>query len=184
MSTRGIESGPVEPTDGKGRPTPKRREAERRRRQPVTAPATRREAYKSARARARAERAQARAALRSGDERHLPARDAGPVKRYVRDVVDARRNAGNYLIWVAFAVVAFGYVRVPAVQYVILAAYPVILIWVVLDAVLLVRLVTRRVRARFPDAELRGLGGYALLRSFQIRRMRLPPPKVRIGERV
>ena len=33
----------------------------------------------------------------AGDESGLPARDAGPVKRFVRDYVDGRRAAGGVL---------------------------------------------------------------------------------------
>jgi len=62
----------------KGRPTPKRREAEKGRRRAVTAPATRKEAYKAQRERARGERNQQMAALKAGDERNLPVRDRGP----------------------------------------------------------------------------------------------------------
>ena len=33
--------------------------------------------------------------MRTGDERYLPARDKGPVKRYIRDYVDARFSLGE-----------------------------------------------------------------------------------------
>ena len=31
-----------------------------------------------------------RAAMRTGDDRYLPERDRGPVKRFIRDYVDSR----------------------------------------------------------------------------------------------
>jgi hypothetical protein len=140
------------------------------------------------RARQREARVSYREALRTGDERHLPPRDQGPVKRYVRDVVDARRNAGNYLLWVALAVVVVGWAvnLVPSlfVRTVVALAYPLVLVWVVVDAVLLARTVKRKVRERFPNEPTRGLASYAVTRSFQMRRLRLPPARVKVGDRV
>jgi hypothetical protein len=60
---------------GKGRATPKRREAERGRRRAITAPRDRKEAYRQSRERSRAERSKQMEALKAGDERHLPPRD-------------------------------------------------------------------------------------------------------------
>lgn len=176
---------PSEKSTGKGRPTPKRSEAERRRRVPVTAPKTRKEAAAYQKAQQRETRNTHRSALRSGDERNLPPRDAGPVRRYVRDLVDARRNAGNYVLFVAFVIVLAGIVggRIPAVAVVLAYVYPALLLWIIVDMYLLVRIVRRKVRLAFPDTDTRGLGGYAAMRAFQIRRLRLPPPKVKLGEK-
>src|SRR4051812_37129839 len=85
---------PGQPTDkagttaatGKGRPTPKRRDAEKRRTGPVAPPPTnRREAARRMRAETKERRTLARQALRTGDERYLPARDQGPERRLVRN---------------------------------------------------------------------------------------------------
>ena len=51
------------------------------------------------------ERMRQRAALETGDERGLPARDKGPQKRWVRDYVDARTGIGEWLMPVVFAYV-------------------------------------------------------------------------------
>src|SRR4051794_19308553 len=87
-------------TQSKGRPTPKRSEAEKRRRQPITAPKSRKEAYRRQRERVSQDRAKARAGLARGDDKYLPKRDQGPVRRLARDYVDARRTLGSYLMWV------------------------------------------------------------------------------------
>ena len=60
---------------GKGRATPKRREAEKGRRRAITAPKDRKQAYREARERSREERKRSMQALRTGDESHLPPRD-------------------------------------------------------------------------------------------------------------
>ena len=43
-------------------------------------------------------------ALRAGDERHLPARDRGPVKKYARDLVDARRSVAEFFLPLALLI--------------------------------------------------------------------------------
>jgi hypothetical protein len=98
---------------GKGRPTPKRSEAQKRRGGPVPPPpATRREAAK----RLRAERA----ADRKGGSRRVDtgrqlARDAGPVRALVRDVVDGRRNLAIVMLPVALLLVVAQMVATAAI---------------------------------------------------------------------
>ena len=84
----------------KGRPTPKRSEAERRRRQPVAAqPADR----KAAGAKRRADYQRKRAAARRGEEWALRPADRGPVRALARDYVDSRRLiVSEYVLFVAF----------------------------------------------------------------------------------
>ena len=75
---------------GKGRPTPTRKEAEAAARARAKVPRTRKEQMAAQRA-ARGETSQKmRQAMKTGDERYLPARDRGPVRRFLRDYVDAR----------------------------------------------------------------------------------------------
>ncbi|GAA3024060.1 hypothetical protein JOE64_001134 [Microbacterium dextranolyticum] len=72
---------------GKHRPTPSRAEQEAARKRPLVADT------KEARARAKAElaaqREKARVGMANGDERYLPARDKGPQRKFVRDLVDS-----------------------------------------------------------------------------------------------
>ena len=71
-------------TAGKGRPTPKRSESERRRR-PYTAPGDRKEANRQYRDRQRQERTRRQQGLQRGEQWALPPRDRGPVKALARD---------------------------------------------------------------------------------------------------
>ena len=41
---------------------------------------------------------EARAAYMRGDQNALPARDKGPVKKFVRDYVDSKRSIGEYFL--------------------------------------------------------------------------------------
>jgi hypothetical protein len=167
---------------GKGRPTPKRREAERLRRQRSTAPRDRKEALRQARQRNRQERARTRAALVSGDERNLPARDRGPVRRLVRDIVDGRRTVAEFFLYIAFTVLLLSFVRVPVIQIAGTMLWLVSMLLIVADSFLIARRVRREIAERYPGENAKGAVTYALLRSMQIRRLRLPPPRVRPGQ--
>src|SRR3954469_11601026 len=94
---------------GKGRPTPKRRDAQKRRRGPV--PTDKKEAAAQRRAQARESRQLQRQALLSGDERHLPARDAGPARRLARDLVDSRFSIGQIFFVLVLVALLTSFVR-------------------------------------------------------------------------
>lgn len=181
------------PADGrKGRPTPKRRDAQARRRGPVAPPpTTQREAYKRSKAtggtkqdrkRASAER---RERMMAGDDRYVLARDRGPVKALARDVVDARRNLIGLFMPLALLVV-LSYVVAPQVQATISVAMLVMLVFMVAEGVFLARLVTKRVHERYPE-ETAGavkLGWYSFVRASQLRRLRAPRPRVKPGDAI
>ncbi len=183
----GTDSGPPgHSRSGKGRPTPKRRDVQKRRGGPLQAPpANRREAYARTRAGQRERRTQVKQAGRTGDTRNLMPRDAGPVRRLVRDIVDARRNIAT--IFIPLAVLTFAATAIHNRQLQAVGAamfYSAFLIMIV-DSVLLTRKVRRTVAERFPDeAKQRGLAFYAISRSTVIRRLRMPKPQVRPGAKV
>jgi hypothetical protein len=54
---------------------------------------------------------------------------------------------------------------------------------IVLDSVFLVVKLRRGLARTFPDENTRGVVPYALMRSMQIRRFRLPPPRLRGSRR-
>ncbi|MEO3823430.1 DUF3043 domain-containing protein [Actinomadura sp. B10D3] len=168
---------------GKGRPTPKRRDAEKLRRQPITAPASRKEAYKKVRERQAAERAKAREGMAKGDERHLLKRDRGPVRRLARNYVDSRRTVGSYLMYAMFAMVLLSMLPIPAARLLVLFAPPLLLVVVFAEGFLLSRGIKRLAAERYPSEDTKGIGMYAAMRAMQIRRLRIPNPQVRIGEK-
>ncbi|QKG26440.1 DUF3043 domain-containing protein [Actinomadura verrucosospora] len=168
---------------GKGRPTPKRSESEKRRRQPITAPATRKEAYKKVRERQSTERERARAGMARGEEKYLLKRDKGPVRRLARNYVDARRTVGSYLMYAMFAIVLLSLLPIPAAKLLVLFAPPLLLVVVFGEGLLLSRGVKKLAAERHPDEDSRGVGLYAAMRAMQIRRLRVPGPQVKIGEK-
>lgn len=176
-------------TPSKGRPTPKRREAEKRRRQPITAPKSRREAYRRVRQRnaqdrerTSQDRARARAGMARGEDKYLPKRDQGPVRRLARDYVDSRRTIGSYLMWVLLASLLLNVVPIVILRVLSFFVPPLLLVIVAVEGVLISRRVSRLAAERFPDEERRGLGFYAAMRAMQIRRWRIPQPQVKLGD--
>lgn len=173
---------------GKGRPTPSRREAEGRKRGPAPPPPrTQREALRRTRG-SKEERRNAAADRRermlAGDEKYLLARDRGPVKAYVRDLVDSRRHLAGAFMPLALLVIVVIVVPAPAVQQYVSLVSMAMLIAIIVEGVVLGRTVNRRVRERFPDTSESGtsLGFYAMTRATQLRRLRVPKPRVDRGD--
>ena len=171
----------------KNRPTPSRREQETARKRPLV-PKDRKAAAGQSREASRLARAKQRAALLSGEESALPARDKGPVKRFIRDSVDARRNIGEFMLPVMVVVLALTFV--PAIfksaaswatLIVVTLVYALVVVGV-LDTFLMWRRTKANVVAKFGQAPPRGSAMYAVMRAFQMRRSRLPRPQVdRVG---
>ena len=187
-------------TPGKGRPTPKRRDAQGRRTGPVAPPPTtraearaRRKAEKSKlskdeRKELRAERSKIRTEQRekmmSGDEKYMIARDRGPVRAYTRDLVDSRRNFAG--LFMPFAVVLIVAMMMPAFAFYINFLMLAFVLFMLVDSYILGRMVNKRVRERFPESTDGGLrlGFYAFTRAMQLRMMRAPRPRVTVGDEV
>ncbi|ORB66268.1 DUF3043 domain-containing protein [Mycolicibacterium tusciae] len=193
------ESGTTAP---KGRPTPKRSEATRKRGPVAPAPMTAAEARKrrkEARTKLskeerkaekltrRADMAQRREKMMAGDDAYLLPRDKGPVRRYVRDIVDSRRNVLGLFMPAALALI-FVMLSVPSVQVqqMVSPAMLVLVLIMVIDGFILGRKANRLVDAKFPENTESGwkLGFYAASRASQLRRMRAPRPQVERGASV
>lgn len=171
------------PVSGKGRPTPKRRDQQRRHAGPVAPPpATRKEAAKRVRAQGAEKRKAVRAGTRAGDESAMMARDRGPVRRLVRDLVDSRRHVGVLLLPATFLPVLANLTSSIQVRAFATSLWLAAVLATVFDMVVTGLVVRRRIRADFPaEAKTRGHVGYALIRTAQFRRFRVPPPQVRPG---
>jgi len=165
------------PGDGKGRATPKRKDAEAANKRPLV-PTDRRSAGRDAKSQQREARARQYQAMKAGDERYLPAKDKGPVRRYVRDHVDARWNIAEYFLPIAlvfFVVMIVTTGRDALISFVILAALYALVLIAVVDAVIMWFGLKKRLRAKFGEVP-KGTAFYAVLRAFQLRRSRMPKP--------
>lgn len=169
-------------TSGKGRPTPKRAEAEAARRKNAKVPRDAKAARKAMRERANAERLQQRAALYSGDERHLPARDQGPIRKDIRKYIDSRLSSGEVFLPVAFLVMIAAFVQNKTVILIVNTVWSVMLIVVILDGIWVALQVSKLVKRQYPQSARRGSHiGYGVVRSMTMRLMRLPKPMYAIG---
>jgi hypothetical protein len=164
---------------GKGRPTPKRNEAQGRRQgPPPPPPTTRKEAYRRMRSSQAANRGTARAAAARGDENYLPARDRGPVRRLVRNIVDSRRNVGSlFLLIAALAVVSF-FVRNAYVQTYTSLLLMVFFLFFIADSFVLSRRIKKELAEKLPKENPKGAVWYGVSRSTMIRRWRFPKAEV------
>ncbi len=186
-------------TPGKGRPTPKRREAEAKKRGPVApAPLTSKEARarrkanrgnkeerKAAAAERRAESANRRARMLAGEEKYLLPRDKGPVRAYTRDLVDSRRNLVGLFMPLALVLIMAMFLS-PVIQNYVTLAMLVMMLFMAGEGYFLGRMINNKVRERYPDSVDGGfkLGWYAFVRASQIRKMRAPAPRVKPGDAV
>jgi len=166
--------------------TPKRTNAQRRH-DTAQAPANRREAYKQMRERQKVERAEASAGMRAGDERYLLARDRGPERALVRNIVDAKRTAGTWFF--AGAIIVFigsTGAMPPVVQLAANLLWAILAIAVIVDSILIARKVKKLVSERFPGTKQRmgSLYLYGIMRGLTFRRMRVPKPQVELGDKV
>ncbi|GAB7063439.1 DUF3043 domain-containing protein [Streptomyces mexicanus] len=178
-----ISKQPRDPQAPKGRPTPKRSEAQAQRRSVANTPTSRKEAAKRQREERRIQLERQRQALASGDERYLPARDKGPVRKYARDFIDSRFNIAEFFLPMAVVILVLSMVRVGYLQNVALLLWLVVIVLIVLDSAVSGFRLKKRLSERFPDQNKKGAVAYALMRSLQMRRLRLPKPQVKRGER-
>jgi hypothetical protein len=188
-------------TAPKGRPTPKRSEAARKRGPVAPAPLTASEARKrrkelggpklskeersAEKVQRRADMADRRERMMAGENGYLLPRDQGPVRRLARDVVDSRRNVLGLFMPAALGMV-FVMLSIPslAVQQAVTPGMLVLIVVMAIDGFFVGRRVNKAVDAKFPDNTESGwkLGLYAASRASQLRRMRAPRPQVKRGE--
>jgi len=166
-----------------GQKTPKRVVAGRRVPDP---PATnRREAAKRLRDKQRQERVEAREGMAAGDERFLLARDKGPVRKLVRDIVDSRRTIGTFFFGTTFLVMLVGFNRNlnPSIYFAANALFGVMAVATAIDSFLISRTIKRLVKERFPASteKLGRLYFYAIMRAISFRFIRNPKPQVKVG---
>ena len=134
----------------------------------------------------RRERTEALQGMRQGDERYLMARDRGPERRLVRDIVDSRRNIGSYFILGALIVLVGSITKIGLVVLVSNILWFLLAFLMVIDSILIARRVKKLVRERFPktDQRIGSLQFYGIMRALQFRRFRTPNPQVKTGDKV
>ena len=165
-------------SDKKGKPTPKRKEAQAKLKISPLSPTASKEAKKTLKAQARVRRLEARAAYMRGEESALPVKDKGPARRFVRNYVDERKSVTEYFLVFIMFILFLTVIPSPAVQLGAIVLMYSAMIWVAIDGFLLSRRVKKLVAEKFPDQPTKGLGLYGWMRSTQLRRLRAPSPQV------
>ncbi len=164
----------------KGRPTPKRRESEAANRRPLVV-TDRKLARDSDKVRRKEAVALQRQAMVTGDDAHLPKRDKGPERRYIRDYIDARWSVGELMLPIMLIVLALSMLGQRWQLLVFFLVYGLVLV-AIIDAFFMWRRIKAKLAAKFGPGKVPP-GGlmYAMMRSFQIRPTRMPKPQVKRG---
>ncbi|MBO9520696.1 MAG: DUF3043 domain-containing protein [Nocardioidaceae bacterium] len=171
---------------GKGRPTPTRKEAQAASKERARAGMDKKGAQKLLRERRAENNKKMREGMKSGDERYLPPRDQGPVKRFIRNWVDSRITFTEFLLPILIVIMVLMSVGKPGSSTQSVAS----LLWSASILLLLVDIVytrfrlRRALRARFPGEDLKGTTFYAFIRILQIRPLRMPKTQVKIGQKL
>jgi hypothetical protein len=171
---------PEPATGGKGRPTPTRKEAEAAARERARAGMDKKAAQKLLREKRADSNRRMREGMKAGEEKFLPARDQGPVRRYVRDWVDSRISVAEFLLPLLVLIMilqAAGSKMQSFSNGLWLATIMLLLV----DTIWIRFRLRRDLKARFPEENLRGTTFYAFVRMLQLRFMRLPKPNVKVG---
>lgn len=167
---------------GKGKPTPTRKEAEAAAKARAKAPRNRREAAAYQRQHRTESSKKIRQAMKDGDERYFLPRDKGPVRRFIRDYVDARFSFLEIMIPVMVVTLVLGYsgnAQLASVgNFVLIGMF----LLIVVDIVTLRFRLRRELAKRFPEEPTKGTTYYAITRAMQMKFMRLPKPQVKIGD--
>ena len=147
-------------------------------------PRTRKEMCSSSGRRKTESSQQVRAAMKSGDERYFLPRDKGPVRRFIRDFVDSRFSFVELMIPLLILTMVLGYsgnARLATIGNTLLFGT---LLLVVIDLLLLRFRLAQAARRAVPRRALKGTTYYAVTRSLQMKFMRLPKAKVKIGQQL
>jgi hypothetical protein len=165
-------------SDKKGKPTPKRKEAQAKLKQSSLAPGASKEAKRALKEQSRKRRMEARAAYMRGEESALPIRDRGPARRFVRNYIDERKSVTEYFLIIIMVVLFLTLIPIPAVQLTAVVVMYSSMIFITLDGIFLSRRIKKIVREKFPNESTRGIGLYGWMRATQLRRLRAPAPQV------
>ena len=166
----------------KGRATPRRRDQEAANRRPLVI-TDRKVARDTDKLRRKEALALQRQAMVTGDDAHLPARDKGPERRYIRNYIDARWSVGEIMLPVMLVVLLLSLVKTTwALTAVFVLVYGLVIV-AIIDALLMWRRVKARLVTKFGAGKVPTGGAmYAVMRSFQIRPTRMPKPQVKRGD--
>jgi hypothetical protein len=180
---------PAEPTApvttvGKGKPTPTRKEAQAAARERARAGVDKKAAKRLLREKRTESNRRMREGLRSGEEKFLPARDQGPVRRYVRDWVDSRLSVAEFLLPLLIVIMVMQASGSRGMQSFSSGLWVATILLLVVDTFWIRMRLRRALHRKFPNESLKGTTFYAMMRMLQLRFMRLPKARVKLGQKL
>jgi hypothetical protein len=134
-------------------------------------------------ARARSERDRRMTAMKRGEEWALSPRDRGPIKKLARDYVDSHRRPSEYYMYVLVLLLVALLSRNAVLNTYVSPLVLVLIVIVAVDGYLIRRAINRLAAERYPGESTRGITTYAVMRALQIRRFRMPAPRLKPGDK-
>jgi hypothetical protein len=112
--------------------------------------------------------------------------EAAPEKVLLRDYVDSRFNLGEFLLPSLVVILALTFMgsalpRVAVITTLLMYAF---ILAVFIDTAIMWRGFKRLLAARYPKSSPKGLLMYGMNRGIQIRRFRMPPARVKRGQKI
>ena len=93
-----------------------------------------------------------------------------------------RFTMAEFFIFIAIGVLVLGFIRNPVVQSAVSIGFFAFTALIAVDTIVLLVQLNLRAKKMFPEPQDRkGITLYAALRTLQLRRLRLPPPRVKRG---
>ena len=108
------------------------------------------------------------------------ARDRGPIRKYVRDWVDARLSLGTLAMPMMIVVLVLTFINDPQWRVVANIVLWAFVLLVVLDSVFMAWQLRRVLKRRFGAKDAKGHGWYATMRAVQLPFMRMPKPQTKL----
>lgn len=106
------------------------------------------------------------------------------MRALARDVVDARRGVGEYYMILVGLLVVLLIMPSQSAKLIADIVVVVLLVVIIVEAMLVGTKIKRLAAQRFPNESTKGVVWYAATRGVQIRRMRIPKPRVSRGQQV
>ena len=122
--------------------------------------------------------------MKAGEAWALNPRDRGPARALARDYIDSKRRISEYYMYILVILLVAIFVRNKTAQTYISPLILVLVVIIVIDAQLIRYQLRKLVSARLPGESTRGLTMYAVMRALQIRRFRVPAPRVHPGDKI
>jgi len=120
--------------------------------------------------------------MQKGEQWALPARDRGPARALVRDYVDSRRRLSEFYMYGLVVLLILLFIRNPLVQSIVPLIVLLAVMIMLTEGIFIGRRARTLVQERLPGESTQGVRLYAAMRALQIRRLRMPKPRIKPGE--